>query len=352
MAVKPDISIIVPVYKVEPYLIQCVESIRRQTLHNIEIILVDDGSPDQCPKICDEFAEKDNRIQVLHQENAGVAAARNNGIQMASADWIMFVDSDDWLEKTAAEILYEKAIQSGCDIVCAAHYKNYPNKQVYYTVTIDGDREYVVKQNLDRLLGCVVGQMETRRRRSLATPWGKLYRTSVVKMNQVRFPSDMRVSEDLVFNLYAIQHANKVYLIDTPVYHYRIAEGSLTRSLSNNQTDHVRRVQEELKLFMEKFQLRDRFQPFYTFLLVRNIAVYAQLLSSSITDRESFGIASARLKKLSQETDYKDAIADASLNFSSRKEYNIILWLLQHDMYRAIIAACCVYQKLSHCSGK
>ena len=232
---KAKISVIVPVYNVELYLKECVDSIRNQTMKEIEIILVDDGSPDQCPKICDEYAEKDNRIKVLHQENSGVAKARNNGIQMASADWIMFVDSDDWIEENAAELLYEKAVQSGCDIVCGSHYKNYPDKQVYYTVTLDGDKEYVVKQNLDLLLGCIVGQLETKRRRSLATPWGKLYRTSIIKMNQICFPFGMRGSDDLIFNLYAIQYANKVCLVGAPVYHYRMIEGTITRSLSNSK---------------------------------------------------------------------------------------------------------------------
>ena len=97
--IKPFVSIIVPVYKVpEQYLRKCIESTIAQTLENIEILLVDDGSPDQCGKICDEYAEKDNRIQVLHKKNGGLSSARNYGCKAAQGKWIMFVDGDDWIE--------------------------------------------------------------------------------------------------------------------------------------------------------------------------------------------------------------------------------------------------------------
>src|SRR5574344_858629 len=104
------ISVIVPVYKVEKYLAKCVESIIRQTYTDLEIILVDDGSPDGCPAICDEFARKDARIKVIHQKNGGLALARNAGLDIASGDLIAFVDSDDWCEPGMLSALYEMII--------------------------------------------------------------------------------------------------------------------------------------------------------------------------------------------------------------------------------------------------
>ena len=113
---NPKISVIVPVYKVEKYLDKCVESIVNQTYKNLEIILVDDGSPDNCPAMCDEWAEKDERIRVIHKENGGLADARNAGMDIATGDYIGFVDSDDWIEPNMYEVLLKNALKYDADI--------------------------------------------------------------------------------------------------------------------------------------------------------------------------------------------------------------------------------------------
>ena len=113
----PKISIIVPVYKTETYLRQCIDSLINQTFQDIEIILVDDGSPDNSPAICDEYAAKDQRIKVIHKQNAGVSEARNSGIDAAKGDFLMFVDSDDWMEIDGCDILYNEYLQTGADTV-------------------------------------------------------------------------------------------------------------------------------------------------------------------------------------------------------------------------------------------
>ena len=113
---NPKISVIVPVYKVEKYLDRCVESIVNQTYKNLEIILVDDGSPDNCPVMCDEWAEKDERIRVIHKENGGLADARNAGMNIATGDYIGFVDSDDWIEPNMYEVLLKNALKYDADI--------------------------------------------------------------------------------------------------------------------------------------------------------------------------------------------------------------------------------------------
>ena len=110
------ISVIIPVYKVEKYLDRCLESIVNQTYKNLEIILIDDGSPDNCPAICDEYAQKDSRIKVIHKANGGVSSARNKGIDVATGDYIGFVDSDDWIEPDMYETLIKNAEQYNSDI--------------------------------------------------------------------------------------------------------------------------------------------------------------------------------------------------------------------------------------------
>ena len=116
------VSIIVPVYNVEKYLDKCIESIVNQTYRNIEIILVDDGSPDKCPEICNEWAKKDDRIKVIHKENGGLSSARNAALEIAQGDYITFVDSDDWIENDMIQSMLTCAAKNDADIVCCGFY--------------------------------------------------------------------------------------------------------------------------------------------------------------------------------------------------------------------------------------
>ena len=111
----PKVSVIIPVYKVEAYLSRCVDTVINQTLKELEIILVDDGSPDNCPAICDEYALKDERIKVVHKTNGGLSSARNAGLRIATGEYIFFLDSDDWLELDGMELLYNTAIKYSVD---------------------------------------------------------------------------------------------------------------------------------------------------------------------------------------------------------------------------------------------
>ena len=120
----PKVSIIVPVYKVEKYLRKCIDSIINQTLKDIEIILVDDGSPDNCGKICDEYAAKDTRIKVIHKENGGLSSARNAGMEVAEGEYIGFVDSDDWIESDMYMTLWQKAKDINADLVNSDYFRN------------------------------------------------------------------------------------------------------------------------------------------------------------------------------------------------------------------------------------
>ena len=113
---NPLISVIVPIYNVEEYLNRCVESIVNQTYQKLEIILVDDGSPDNCPRMCDDWAKKDSRIKVIHKENGGLSDARNAGMKITTGEYISFIDSDDYIETCMIEILYEAIKKYDCDI--------------------------------------------------------------------------------------------------------------------------------------------------------------------------------------------------------------------------------------------
>ena len=127
------ISVIIPVYNAEKYLKRCVDSVREQTYGNLEIILVDDGSPDGCPQMCDTFAAEDDRIKVIHKENAGVAAARNTGLAAAGGEYLTFVDSDDYIDPVMYAEMMKQAERGSCDLVMCDCIKEFPDHSELYT---------------------------------------------------------------------------------------------------------------------------------------------------------------------------------------------------------------------------
>lgn len=151
---NPIISVIVPIYKVEPYLRKCLNSIVGQTYRNLEIILVDDGSPDGCPVICDEYAARDKRIKVIHQANGGVSAARNAGLAEATGDWVGWVDSDDWIEPDMYEYMLKNALKYGADIAVCGRVERYPERSRFWVWedTQVLDREQALEKLLENKL--------------------------------------------------------------------------------------------------------------------------------------------------------------------------------------------------------
>ena len=176
---QPKISVIVPVYKTEGLLDRCVESIVGQTYKNLEIILVDDGSPDNCPAMCDGWAEKDSRIRVIHKENGGVSSARNAALDIATGDYIGFVDSDDWIEPEMYLSLIQKISESGKNIALCSYYAVEISGERYECRCV-ADKEVLDKEDYFRfiVLGGDGGYI-----------WNRLYRADIVK--EVRFDEDI-----------------------------------------------------------------------------------------------------------------------------------------------------------------
>lgn len=203
------ISVIVPVYCVEPYIEQCINSILNQSFHNLEVILVDDGSPDACPQICDDYAKKDQRLKVIHKENGGPSDARNVGLDIASGEWIAFVDSDDFLEPTMLQTLYEAAVTQKADMaVCNAAFfdsQRYLCKPDWFSVN-DG-----CISGLDVLK---TGRIPT----SLVVPWNKLYRRVIFE--DLRYPVG-RIHEDEAIAHEVLGKCSRIVCINRELYFYR-----------------------------------------------------------------------------------------------------------------------------------
>ena len=212
---KDLISVIVPVYNVEKYLDRCVESIVNQTYRNLEIILVDDGSPDNCPVICDKWAERDCRVKVIHKQNGGLSDARNAGMEIATGELIGFVDSDDWIEPEMYQLLRDYMIEHDCDISACGVQMDWENCMPSKRLTVEG---YCILNTIEAMKASIE---ETWLKQPV---WYKLYKTKLVK--DILFPVG-KYHEDVFWSYQAIGRADKIGIFDRPCYHYLQRSGSI-----------------------------------------------------------------------------------------------------------------------------
>ena len=243
----PEISVIVPVYKVEQFLHRCVDSILSQSFADFELILVDDGSPDNCGAICEDYRAKDSRIHVIHRENGGLSAARNTGIDhvMANSDaeWIAFVDSDDWVHPDYLRVLYDTAVQTRSDISACGFFRTegdaFPSEQDFSVQCLSADDYYC---------GQVHGGVT-------AVAWNKLYRKSLFK--DLRYPVG-KLHEDEFTTYRAVYETGKVGVTPAVLYAYYQNPEGIMRSQWNPRRMHVLEAFEQQIAFAREKE-NDRF---------------------------------------------------------------------------------------------
>ena len=233
---KPVVSIVIPVYNVEKYIHRCVNSVLKQTLHNLEVILVDDGSPDKCPLICDQYAKKDSRVFVIHKKNGGLASARNAGMKAATGTYLFFLDSDDWLEEDGIEQLYKTAEQYKVDFVkYRAIRTGWPGMEENAPCRVEQVRE--LKEGLytrDRIVEEIYPRLLATSQLTMGPivgAWGALYNMEFINRNSLAFYEEVKFSEDLIFSANVVRAAQNFYFIDKPgVYHYFYNPMSISKS--------------------------------------------------------------------------------------------------------------------------
>lgn len=213
---EPLISVIVPVYNVETYLLRCLESITSQTYHNIEIILVDDGSTDSSGAICDSFVKTESRSSVIHQDNGGLWHARNTGQKVAKGNFLMFVDSDDYIHVDAIRVLYEALVQNPTCGLAMCNYKQ--------TFTLDED---IRKVDENRIEIWSVEQLLHNHKGALCTVvWNKLYRRSLIIDIMAR---EYRISQDVDYNFRVFLRLKSLVMVDRELYFWVQRSGSATK---------------------------------------------------------------------------------------------------------------------------
>lgn len=235
---RPKVSVCIPVYNTERYLEQCIESVVTQTLEDLEIILVDDGSSDNSPEMCDSWAKRDRRIIVSHTPNGGLGRARQCGLDLATGEYVIHCDSDDWVEPDTYEKAYLKAKAEDADVVMFGYFAEYENRHSEIWV-----RTFQNLQDVELTRKEIM-------QHSWFHGWNKLVRTDLFKTNGIYFEPDINMGEDaLMLHKILSIPGLKLSNIEAPYYHYRLGTGGYTTNLSERSIDQM--------LFIHNWQMEN-----------------------------------------------------------------------------------------------
>ena len=333
----PKVSVIVPVYHVEKYINKFVDSLINQTLSDIEIILVDDESPDNCGKICDEYAAKDSRISVIHKKNGGVSEARNDGIRNAKSDFVMFVDSDDWCEPNMCEVAYNSIIDTNSDIAIFNYYNNYENYERKNNnipvLELDTYKDIeklqmtIFHSDFIRLL-----DEHSKYYLDLGAPWSKIFKRNFLIDNNLYFDKSLKgIFDDVFFCLYSLEKAKKVVTRDVALYHWRRLDNTLSTSFKKDNLEKYSKITEECEKFVKNTNKGDLFYRSYYARIILNILKLLKFYYCNELNDLPVKERKIMLKKNLSSEPYKTAIKEVEKNdLNKHQKIYLILFKLNN----------------------
>ena len=250
-----EVSVIVPIYNKKSSLNKCIESIINQTFVDFELIIIDDGSTDGSGEICDSFSEKDRRIKVFHKKNEGVSAARNTGIEKSSGKYILFIDSDDWIEINTIEVLVNSIKKFNSDLVmCSISYDYYVDKKLDSNLIkgISNINNYNVKELGNNF-------KELFEKCNFLSSCNKIFLANIIKENNIKYDTDCIIYEDFDFNLKVLDKSDRITIIPDILYHYIIQknESILSRRNKINLVEDINKVTTSLITFLNNINLNN-----------------------------------------------------------------------------------------------
>ena len=254
---KPKVSVIVPIYNVEKYFERCMRSLLNQTLKEIEIILVDDESPDNCPAMCDEYARTDNRVKVIHKKNEGLGFARNSGLEIATGEYVAFVDSDDFVKETMYEELYKEAKSKCADIVFCNFYKYSTTGIIKEESEVEEPKIFNGSNDISKFLMDMIGSEPTYPidRKYTMSVWKAIYSNYIIQVNNVIFPSERElISEDLIFHIRLLPLTNIIAYTNKYYYYYCENQTSLSKMYRSDRFDKYKLLHKELLIILFKMK--------------------------------------------------------------------------------------------------
>lgn len=269
-------SIIVPVYQAQSSLDRCIKSLLRQTLSDIEIILVDDGSTDQSPSICDHYEAEDPRIQVIHKPNEGVSAARNDGLLAARGEWVIFCDSDDWMEPYACELLCQTGTEKHVDVVLGDIHLIQKERKIYNQFFAE---EFVwrSRRRLDDLVAADIYQAYCPLPPSTPSigyggPWNKAVRRQFLLDHEIRFDTKLGgIFDDILYTAFLYANASGVAYVQRPVYNYVLNPSSVTRSYRPDTLAVNHRIFQAFSSFIHSHAPNKRWEQAYQAMVIRRL---------------------------------------------------------------------------------
>lgn len=311
------VSVIIPVYNVEKYIRSCVNSVLDQTLKDIEVILVDDGSTDSSGEICDELALSDSRVKILHKKNAGVGAARNDGLALAQGDWVIFGDSDDWFEADALEKLCSEGEKNNADVIFgdvnlveSGLKKNVP---FYKDEFVTNDETLKTK-----LISAVFSRAYCYNppKQGIAFgyggPWNKLVRRELLINNDLKFDTSVKgIFDDLIYSAYIFAFAETIAYRHITVYNYRHVVTSITRTYKPAFPEINMAIFSAWEAFMKKFSYEEALKKPYYANVVRRFCLLMGLYFFNKKNNNSFSSQLKELKRTMKEEPYSSAVKGA-----------------------------------------
>lgn len=248
MEINEKVSVIIPVYNVEKFLSKCVDSILAQTYSDFEVILVNDGSKDKSLEICREYEKKDNRIVVVDKENEGAGFARNAGLDVATGKYIMFIDSDDWIEGNMLEYLVELINQTSAEVAICNYFTEMPDGSGRFVVPINMEGDTFITNDITKYIAILDDENK------FPYLWNRLYLRKIIEDNSIRFEKRFVTGQDLDFNLKYFRCVKTCILSNTPLYHYiKHGTGSLCARYKANLYEIVSELNERREEMYREF---------------------------------------------------------------------------------------------------
>lgn len=339
--IEPLVSIVLPVYNVEPYLNRCMETIVGQTYTNLEIIMVDDGSPDGCPALCDEWAVKDHRIKVIHKQNAGLGMARNSGIEAATGDYVFFIDSDDYVNVHLVELCVKQAQETGAELIHYGHHCitasgvvsppfHYHGKQTLFC------GEEMVEIFFKNTLGPAT--KSKRNRTVFASAWSYMYSMDLIRRINWKFVSERDIiSEDIYSHLILFKHVSSVSIVKESLYYYCKHLTSLSRAYCKDRYARIRHFYlESIKLCQQLGYSQKVIERLANPYFSNTIAAIKQIATADISRKERYSL----VKEIVCDKTLQTLLKQWRPGGVSRKLTHIFIPLIRMRLVRLCCLAC------------
>ena len=316
-------SIVVPVYNVEKFLDQCIVSILQQTYKNFELILVDDGSTDKSPSICDEYVKKDSRVVVMHKQNGGLVSARKAGITIAKGDYAVCVDSDDWIDRTHLQELSNIIDEFAPDIICFNHYKIIEGNKIL--VEIPYQKGLYAKSDLENVIyPCLI---QTNKGKSFPPAiWAKSFKMDIYREEQLLIDDRIKIGEDAACTIPCMIKASNIYILDKPLYYYRHNSDSMTK----NKKPFSWKTAELIEMHLRK-RIDVNGYDFQAQILRRTVHALIKVVITQFYCNEKYSVIKRNIYKELSRPIYKNALKQSE--FKKGSQMFICKFFLTNNLY-------------------